>query len=79
MGEIAGVSMASLGRYLHSSKTRARRAEGFHNELNGQVFDLEKDGLGQVVPCLLPYDKNKQPYHTKSYVVQQRPSRLTGR
>ena len=44
MGEIAGVSTASLGGYLHSTKTRARWAEGFH-ELNGHVFDLESDGL----------------------------------
>ena len=50
LGEIAGVN-TSLGGYLHSSKTRARWAEGFHNELNGHVFDLERDGLRQVVPC----------------------------
>ena len=49
--KIAGVNTASLGGYLHSSKTRARWAEGFHNELNGHVFDLERDGLRQVVPC----------------------------
>ena len=51
MGEIDGVSMASLGGYLHSSKTRARWAEGFHDELNGHVFVLERDGLRQVVFC----------------------------
>ena len=51
MGEIAGVNTASLGRYLHSTKTRARWAEGFH-ELNGHVFDLERHGLRQVVFCL---------------------------
>ena len=51
MGEIVSVNTASLGVYLHSSKTRARRAEGFHDELNGHVFDLERDGLHQVVPC----------------------------
>ena len=50
MGEIAGVNTASLGGYLHSTKTRARWAEGFH-ELNGHVFDLERDGLRQVVLC----------------------------
>ena len=50
MGKIAGANMASLGRYLHSMKTRARWAEGFH-ELNGYVFDLERDGLRQVVLC----------------------------
>ena len=48
--EIAGVNTASLGGYLHSTKTRARWAEGFH-ELNGYVFDLERDGLRQVVLC----------------------------
>ncbi len=47
MGEIAGVNMASLGEHLHSTKTRARWAEGFH----GHVFDLERDGLHQVVLC----------------------------
>ena len=26
-------------------------AEGFQDELNGHVFDLEKDGLRQFVPC----------------------------
>ena len=50
MGEISGVNTASLGGYLHSTKTRARWAEGFH-ELNGHVFDLERDGLRQVVLC----------------------------
>ena len=53
MGEIAGVNTASLGRYLHSTKTRARAkwTEGFHDELNGHVFDLARDGLRQVVLC----------------------------
>ena len=50
MGEIAGVNTASLGGYLHSKKTRTRWAEGFH-ELNGHVFDLERDGLRQFVLC----------------------------
>ena len=45
MGEIAGVNTASLGGCVHGSKKRAIWAEGFHNELNGHVFDLEKDGL----------------------------------
>ena len=48
VGEIAGVNTASLGGYLHSTKTRW--AEGFH-ELNGHVFELERDGLRQVVLC----------------------------
>ena len=51
MAGIAGVSTASLGGYLHCTKTRARWAEGFHSELNGHVFDLERDGLRQVVLC----------------------------
>ena len=50
MGEIAGVNAASPGGYLHSTKIRARWAEGFH-ELNGYVFDLERDGLRQFVLC----------------------------
>ena len=50
MGEITGVNTASLGRYLHNAKTRARWAQGFHDELNGQVFNLERDGLRHVVP-----------------------------
>ena len=50
MGEIAGVNTASLVGYLHSTKTRARCAEGFH-ELNSHVFNLERDGLRQVVLC----------------------------
>ena len=50
MGEIVGVNTASLGGYLHCSETRARWAEGFHDELNGHVFNLERDGLRHVVP-----------------------------
>ena len=51
MGKIAGINTASLGGYFHSTKTRARWAEGFLDELNGHVFDLERDGLRQVVLC----------------------------
>ena len=51
MGEIAGVNMASLGGCLHSSKTRARWVERFHDDLNGHSFDLERDGLRQAVLC----------------------------
>ena len=51
MGEIAGVNTALLGGYLHRSKKRARWAEGFHDELNGHVYDLKRDGLQQVVLC----------------------------
>ena len=51
MGEIADVNTASLGGYLHTTKTRARWTEGLHDELNGHVFDLERDGLSQIVLC----------------------------
>ena len=51
MGEIAGVNTVSLGGYLHSMMTRASWEEGFHDELNGHMFDLERDGLCQVVLC----------------------------
>ena len=51
MVEIAGVNTASLGGYRHSPKTRAKWAEGFHDELNGHVFDLEREELCQVVLC----------------------------
>ena len=51
MAKIAGVNTASPGGCLHSLRTRAKWAEGFHNKLNGHVFDLERDGLRQVVPC----------------------------
>ena len=51
-GEIAGVNTASLGGCLHNSTTRARGAERFHDELNGHVFDLEREGgLRQVAHC----------------------------
>ena len=51
MGEIVGVNTASLGGYLHSTKTRARWAEELYDELNDHVFDLERDGLRKVVLC----------------------------
>ena len=49
MGEIAGMNTASLDGCLLSTKTRARWVEGFHDKLSGHVFDLERDGLHQVV------------------------------
>ena len=71
MGEIAGVNTASLGGYLLSTKTKARWTEGFHDELNGHVFDLERDGLRQVVLAQdSPYDDNTQPYHTGSVAAR---------
>ena len=51
MGKIAGVNMASLGGYLQSKEKRARWAEEFHDDFNGHVFNLEWDGLRQVVLC----------------------------
>ena len=53
MSEIAGINTASLSGYLHSSKTRTRWTEGFHDELNGHVFDLERDGHSQVVIIII--------------------------
>ena len=40
----------------------ARWAECFHDEVNGHVVDLERDGLRQVVPCpwLTKWQKRKQ-------------------
>ena len=82
MGKIAGVNTASLDGYLHSSKTRARWAEGFQDELNGHVYNLERDGLRQVVPRPVTHHMMKTSNHTilvvKSSVVPQLPSRLTG-
>ena len=51
MGEIAGVNTASLDGCPNSSKTMVRWAERFYDELSGYVFDVEKDGLCQVVLC----------------------------
>ena len=51
MSKIVGVNTALLGGYFYSNKKRAKWAEGFHDELNGHVFDLEKNGLRQVVHC----------------------------
>ena len=48
MDKLAGVNTASLGGHFHIWKTRAG---GFHDELNGHVFDLERDGFRQVVLC----------------------------
>ena len=45
MGELTGVSRVSQGGYLHSSKKRARWAEGFPDELNGHAFNQERDGF----------------------------------
>ena len=50
MGEIDCVNTASLGVYLYSAKIRAIWADEFH-KLNGHMFDLERDGLRQVVLC----------------------------
>ena len=47
---IAGVNKVSPGSF-HCSKTRAREAKWFHDKLKGYVFDLERDGLRQAVPC----------------------------
>ena len=70
-GEIAGVNTASLGGYLHSSKKRARWAQGFHDELKGHMLDLKRNGPRQVYfardsPC----DENKQSYNTRLVAAQ---------
>ena len=70
-GEIAGVNTAPLGRYLHSSKTRARWAEGFHDELNGHVFSWR--GMGSVRLYLArasPYNEHKQQCHNGSVAAR---------
>ena len=68
MGEIAGVNTASLGEYLHYLKTKVRWAERFNDEFNSHVFDLERDGLRQVVTCqwltiqaTIPYRNDRLP------------------
>ena len=71
MGEIAGVNTASLGGYLHSSKKRAGWAEGFHDELSGHVFNLQRMGSVRLYfACDSPCDENKQPYHTGSVAAR---------
>ena len=71
MGEIAGVNTASLGGYLHSSKKRARWAEGSHDELNGHVFNLKRDGLVRLFSAHdSPCDENKQPISFTIQVVK---------
>ena len=49
--KIAGVNTVSQGGYLHCKEKRTRWAEGFHDELNGHVIYLERDGFRQVVIC----------------------------
>ena len=51
LDDIAGDNTASLDEWFHSSETWARWAEGFHDEIIGSVFDLERNGLHQVVLC----------------------------
>ena len=67
MGEIAGVNMASLGGCICGSKTRTRWAEWFHDKHNGHMFNLERDGLHQVVPyswVTMKWPQTTWPYHT---------------
>ena len=77
MGKIAGVNTASLGKYLHSLKTRASWAEGFHDEgNNGHVFDLDRTGSVRLYLARdLPYDANQQPYHTGSVAIRDNKDR----
>ena len=66
MGKIASVNTESLSEYLHSKKKRVRSAERNHDELNGQVFDLKRDRVRQVVlcPCLAMWWKHAIIPHT---------------
>ena len=61
MDETAGVNTASLGGRLHSSKTWARWAERFHNELNSTWRGWAPSAL----PMSL-HKRNQQPYHSES-------------
>ena len=71
MGVIAGVNTTSLDGCLQFLKTRARWVERFHDELNGHVFDLERDGLRQVVPC--PWVTMKRQPKTRPHRIDRRP------
>ena len=74
IGEIAGVNTASLGGHLRGPKTRARWAEGFHDELNGHVFNLERDGLRQVVNALMvcrPVSNRLTTIHLRNITIVQ--------
>ena len=71
MDEIAGVNTASLGGHFHIWKTRAG---GFHDELNGHVFNLERDGLRQVVNALMvcrPVSNRLTTIHLRNITIVQ--------
>ena len=71
MSEIPDVKTASLGGCLHGSETRARWAEGFHDELNGHVFDPERDGIRQLVLCPRLTMRMTRPYRIGRHPGQQ--------
>ena len=74
MGEIAGVNTASVVGCLHSSRTRARWAEGFHDELDGHMIDVERDRPLQVVP----FPVSQHDMTTNNQTIPDRsPSELT--
>ena len=80
MDEIAGVNTASLGGNLHSSKKRARWAEGF--TMNSTATCSTWRGMGSVrlyfardTPC----DENKQPYHPGSVAARVNKDRAFSR
>ena len=71
MGEIAGVNMASLGGYLHSTKTRARWVKGF--KMSSTVTCSTWRGMGSVRLYFAqdsPCNDNTQPYHTGSVTTR---------
>ena len=71
MGEIAGVNTASLGGYIHSTKTRARWSEGF--PMNSTAPCSTWRGMGSVRLYFAkdsPCDDNTQPYHTGSVAAR---------
>ena len=71
MDEIADVNTASLDGYLHSTKTRARWAEGFH-ELNGK---RARPGEGWAPPgCTLPKTHHAMTTHNQSIPDRSPPS-----
>ena len=53
MGKIAGVNTALLGGCISSwFEDKGQMGERVPDELNGHMFDLERERLRQVVPCL---------------------------
>ena len=67
MGEMAGVNTASLGEYLHKTKSRAGGRKGFTIKSTATCSTWR--GMGSVRLYFAqdsPCDDNTQPYHTGS-------------